>query len=167
MGCSESKNIVEPDSKKLEEKPKEKTAIVPVTSKNAKIQTDEIPESSKMTETEAHMPIEMKAKIVAAKNIQTDENFNFEFPQINLTAADFAPENNVADLYFLRNQADLPFAAGDRVQLGARTSRCPAAARPSSLIIRRSHFRCARRCGASSSSLSELQAISRSSSLIG
>jgi hypothetical protein len=55
MGCSESKNVVEPDSKKPEEKPEEKTAIVPVTSKN-------------------------------------------EFPEINLTAADFAPENNIADL---------------------------------------------------------------------
>ena len=31
MGCSESKNVVEPDSKKPEEKPEEKTAIVPVT----------------------------------------------------------------------------------------------------------------------------------------
>jgi hypothetical protein len=36
MGCSESKNVVEPDSKKPEEKPEEKTAIVPVTSKNGK-----------------------------------------------------------------------------------------------------------------------------------
>jgi uncharacterized protein YkwD len=98
MGCSESKNIVEPDSKKPEEKTEEKTAIVPVTSKNAKIQTDEIPEASKMTETQAHLPIEVKAKIVAAKNIQTEKNLNVEFPEINLTAADFAPENNVADL---------------------------------------------------------------------
>ena len=55
MGCSESKNVVEPDSKKPEEKPEEKTAIVPVTSK-------------------------------------------IEFPEINLTNADFAPENNIADL---------------------------------------------------------------------
>ena len=94
MGCSDSKNVVEPDSIK----PEEKTAIVPVTTKNAKIQTDEIPEASKMTKTEAHMPIEVKAKIVSAKNIQTDENLNLDYPIIDLTAAHFAPQNNVADL---------------------------------------------------------------------
>ena len=78
MGCSESKNVVDPDSKK----PEEKNAIVPgtVSSKNAKIETDETPEATTFAGTK---PIIFQ---------------NGQFPEINLTVADFAPEHNEADL---------------------------------------------------------------------
>ena len=78
MGCSESKNVVDPDSKK----PEEKNAVVPatVTSKNAKIEPDETPEATTFAETK---PLIFQ---------------NGQFPEINLTVADFAPEHNEADL---------------------------------------------------------------------
>lgn len=73
MGCSESKNIVEPSldpppqEREKEQGKNKKTEVVPITSKNAKSQTDELPQN---------LPIEAKVKIVESKNIQTKESRN-------------------------------------------------------------------------------------------
>ena len=74
MGCSESKNIVEPSlddaspqEREKEQKENKKTEVVPFTSKNAKSQTDELPQN---------LPIEAKVKVVESKNIQTKESRN-------------------------------------------------------------------------------------------